>query len=55
MSRTLGTILALVAMVSLIVGLDIAFLRDRFILRLIVNIGIVVVFGIVYLTLRNRL
>lgn len=55
MGRIPATILGLVAMVALIVGLDISFLRDHFALRLLVNIGIVAVFGIIYLTLRNRL
>lgn len=50
-----ATILGLVAMVALIVGLDISLLRDHFALRLLVNIGIVAVFGIIYLSMRNRL
>jgi MFS-type transporter involved in bile tolerance (Atg22 family) len=42
-------VLYVLAMVALIVGVDFAFLRDRFGLRLIVNIGIVLVFAAVYL------
>lgn len=55
MSRTPATILGLVVMVALIVGLDVAFLRHHFGLRLLVNIGIVAVFGILYFALRNHL
>ncbi len=54
MSKTLATVILLVVMVVLIVGCDVLFLRDRFGLRLAVNIGIVVVFGVIYLAfLRN--
>jgi len=48
-------IIGLVVMIALIVGLDIAYLRDRFVLRLIVNVCIVVAFGAAYLLLRNHL
>lgn len=55
MGRTPVTILGIVLMVALIVGLDVAFLRDHFALRLIVNVGIVAIFAILYLALRNHL
>jgi hypothetical protein len=42
--RQLATVLYLLAMVGLIVGLDVTLLRDHFTARLIVNIGIVLVF-----------
>jgi len=45
-------IVGLVIMIALIVGLDIGFLRHDFTLRLIVNVGIVVVFGAAYARLR---
>jgi hypothetical protein len=48
-SKTLAVVVLLVVMVVLIVGCDVLFLRDRFGLRLTVNIGIVVVFGAIYL------
>ncbi len=38
-----------VAMAAVIVGVDIAFFRNRFWERLTVNIGIVLVFGAFYL------
>ena len=45
MGRQVAVVLYVVAMVALIVGVDFAFLRHRFWERLIVNIGIVLVFG----------
>jgi len=48
MGRQIGVVLYVVAMVALIVGVDLLFLRDRFWERLIVNIGIVSVFGAFY-------
>ena len=49
MDRQIAGVLYAVAMVALIVGVDLLFLRDRFWERLIVNIGIVLVFGAFYL------
>ena len=49
MSRQVATGLYLMAMVAVIVGLDIAFFRDRFWERLMVNVGLVAVFGAFYL------
>jgi len=49
MDRRIAGVLYAVAMVALIVGVDLLFLRDRFWERLIVNIGIVLVFGGFYL------
>jgi hypothetical protein len=48
-SKTLAVVILLVVMIVLIVGCDVLFLRDRFGLRLAVNVGIVVVFGAIYL------
>jgi hypothetical protein len=42
------------AMVVIIVGVDVLFLRHLFLPRLLVNIGIVVVFGAVYFALLKR-
>jgi hypothetical protein len=42
------------AMAAVIVGVDVAFFRNRFWERLIVNIGIVLVFGTFYLRFLNR-
>ena len=49
MSRTLAVVILLVVMIVLIVGGDVLFLRNRFGLRLAVNIAIVAVFGVIYL------
>jgi hypothetical protein len=43
------------AMVALIVGVDVLFLRHQFWPRLMVNVGIVLVFGVCYfIFLRDR-
>jgi hypothetical protein len=53
-SHAAGTVLLLVVMVVLIVALDVVFLRDKFGLRLGVNVGIVAVAAAIYLAfLRN--
>jgi hypothetical protein len=49
MGRQVAIVLYVVAMAALIIGLDIAFFRDRFWERLMVNIGIVLVFEAFYL------
>jgi hypothetical protein len=48
-NHTVRTGLLLAVMVVLIVALDVVFLRDRFALRLAVNVGIVVLAAVVYL------
>ena len=48
MGRQVAVVLYLVAMAAVIVGVDIAFFRHRFWERLIVNIGIVLVFAAFY-------
>jgi len=54
MSRQVGVALYVVAMAAVIIGLDFAFFRNRFWERLILNIGIVLVFGAFYLRFLNR-
>jgi hypothetical protein len=49
MNRQLVGVLYVVAMAAVIVGVDFGFFRNRFWERLIVNIGIVLVFGAFYL------
>ena len=49
MSRHVVGVLYAVAMAAIIIGVDFAFFRGRFWERLIVNIGIVLVFGAFYL------
>ena len=43
-----------VAMAAVIVGVDLVFFRDRFWARLMVNVGIVLVFAAFYLRFFNR-
>lgn len=49
MERQVALLLYVVAMAALIVGVDFAFFRHRFWDRLLVNIGIVLVFAAFYL------
>lgn len=49
MGRQLAIVLYVTAMIALIVGLDVAFFRSRFWERLMVNAGIVLIFGAFYL------
>jgi hypothetical protein len=54
MSKQVSVVLYDVAMAALIVGVDFAFFRNRFWERLIVNIGIVLVFGAFYWRFLGR-
>ena len=54
MGRNAVIALCVVAMVAVIVGVDIAFFRHQFWPRLIVNVGIVMVFGAFYLRFLHR-
>jgi hypothetical protein len=47
--RQVVTVLYVLVMVAVIVGVDVLFLRHLFWQRLISNIGIVLVFGAIYL------
>jgi hypothetical protein len=49
MDRKVTTVLYVLAMAVVIVGVDFGFFRNRFWERLIVNIGIVLVFAAFYL------
>lgn len=54
MGRQVAVSLYVVAMIAVIVGLDVAFFRNRFWERLIANIGIVLVFAAFYLRFLRR-
>ncbi len=54
MGRQAGVVLYVLALVAVVVGVDVLFLRHRFWERLFVNIGIVVVFGAFYLGVLKR-
>ena len=45
----IGVAVYIVAMIALIVGLDVTFLRHHFWVRLAANIGIVLLFAVLYL------
>jgi len=48
MTRNMSIVLYIVVMIVVIVGVDVLFFRNRFWERLMVNIGIVLVFGAFY-------
>ena len=54
MDRQVAVVLYVAAMVAIIVGVDVAFFRDRFWERLMVNVGMVLVFGAFYLRFLGR-
>lgn len=54
MDRRIAAVLYVVVMVAVIVGVDFLFFRNRFWERLMVNIGIVLVFGAFYLRFLMR-
>jgi hypothetical protein len=54
MGRNVAIVLYLVAMAAVIVGVDFLFFRNRVWDRLIVNIGIVLVFAAFYLRFLRR-
>jgi uncharacterized membrane protein YfcA len=54
MGRQAAVVLYVLAMVAVVVGLDVLFFRHLFWERLIVNVGIVLVFAAFYLKFRKR-
>jgi hypothetical protein len=54
MRRQAGVVLYALALVAVVVGVDILFFRHHFWERLIVNVGIVLVFGAFYLRFLKR-
>jgi hypothetical protein len=52
--KQVTVVLYVVAMIAVIIGIDFMFFRNRFWERLIVNIGIVLVFGAFYLRFVRR-
>jgi type IV secretory pathway VirB2 component (pilin) len=53
-SRPTAKVLYVVAMVAVIVGVDLAFFRNRLWERLLANVGIVLVFAAFYLRFLKR-
>jgi hypothetical protein len=54
MRRQRGIVLYVLALVGVVVAVDILFFRHRFVERLVVNVGIVVVFAAFYLRFLKR-
>ena len=54
MGRQIAVALYVVTMVAVIVGVDLAIFRNRFCERLMVNVGIVLVFAAFYLRFLRR-
>jgi hypothetical protein len=54
MGRQVAIVLYVVVLAAVIIGVDFAFLRNRFWERLIVNIGIALVFAVFYLRFVRR-
>jgi hypothetical protein len=54
MSRQIGVVLYVLALVTVVVGVDVLFFRHRFWERLMVNVGIVLVFAAFYLRVVKR-
>ena len=54
MGRQAAVVLYVLVMVAVVVGVDVLFFRNRFLERLMVNVGIVLVFGAFYLRFLKR-
>ena len=54
MGKQAAVVLYVLALVAVVVGVDVLFFRDRFWQRLMVNVGIVLVFGAFYLRFLKR-
>jgi type IV secretory pathway VirB2 component (pilin) len=54
MGRQAAVVLYVLALVVVVIGVDVLFFRNRFWERLMVNIGIVLVFGAFYLRFLRR-
>jgi hypothetical protein len=52
--KSAATALYVLAMVAIVVGVDVLFLRHHFWPRLLVNVGIVLVFVLIYFTFLKR-
>jgi hypothetical protein len=54
MGRQTARVLYVLALVAVVVGVDVFFFRNRFWERLMVNVGVVLVFGAFYLRFLKR-
>jgi hypothetical protein len=55
MGRQAAVVLYVLVLVAVVVGVDVLFFRNRFAERLMVNVGIVLVFAAFYLRFLKRL
>ncbi len=54
MGRQAGVVLYVLALVAVVVSVDVLFFRHHFLARLLVNVGIVLVFAACYLRFLKR-
>ena len=54
MGRHTAVVLCVLALIAIVVGVDVLFFRNRFWERLMVNAGVVLVFGAFYLRFLKR-
>ncbi len=54
MAKHAALVLYVVALVTVVVGVDVLFFRNRFLERLLANVGIVLVFAAFYLRFLKR-
>ena len=54
MGKQAAVVLYVLALISIVVGVDVLFFRNRFWERLMVNVGIVLVFAAFYLRFLKR-
>ena len=54
MGRPAAIVLYVLALIAVVVGVDVLFFRHHFWARLLVNVGIVLVFGAFYLRFLKR-
>jgi hypothetical protein len=54
MGKQAGAVLYVLALIAVVVGVDVLFFRHRFWERLMVNVGIVLVFAAFYLRFLKR-
>ena len=54
MGRQAAVVLYVLSLIAVVVGVDVLFFRHHFLARLIVNIGIVLVFAAFYLRFLKR-
>jgi hypothetical protein len=54
MGRQAAVVLCVLALIAVVIGVDVLFCKNRFLERLMVNVGIVLVFAVFYLRFLKR-